>query len=60
MPMQENTKLMIGLREKCWTDTEIIGFCIWIESGNKQYRPKKQGLNTSASALRLAGRGPFL
>ena len=46
MPTQENTKLMIGLREKGWTNTEIIGFCIWIESGNRQYRPQKQGLNT--------------
>jgi len=44
MPTQENAKLMIGLREKGWT--EIIGFCIWAESGNKQYRPQKQGLNT--------------
>ncbi len=44
--MQENTKLMIGLREICWTDTEIIGFCIWVGSGNRQYRPQKQGLNT--------------
>ena len=39
---QENTRLMIGLREKSWSDIAIIDFCIRIGSGFERYRPKFQ------------------
>ena len=37
---QEHTRLIIGLREKGWSDTEIIDFCIWVESEDERYRTK--------------------
>lgn len=42
MNMQESSRFMIGLREKGWSDKEIIDFLIWVESGNDQYRPTPQ------------------
>lgn len=39
MNMQENARLILGLRSKGWTDTEITNFLLWIESGEEQYRP---------------------
>ena len=41
MNMQENARLILGLRYKGWTDTEITDFLLWIESGEEQYRPKQ-------------------
>lgn len=40
MDMQENARLILGLRAKGWTDTEIADFLLWIESGDEQYKPK--------------------
>lgn len=40
MNMQENARLILGLRAKGWTDTEIADFLLWIESGDEQYKPK--------------------
>ncbi len=40
MNMQESSRLILGLREKGWTDTEITDFILWIETGEEQYRPK--------------------
>ena len=40
MNMQENARLILGLRYKGWTDTEITDFLLWIESGGEQYKPK--------------------
>lgn len=42
MTMQENARLILGLRSKGWTDTEIAGFLLWIESGEEQYKPEQQ------------------
>lgn len=39
--MFESSRLIIGLREKGWTGTEIAGFILWIETGDEKYRPKK-------------------
>ena len=39
MTMTENARLMLGLRAKGWTDTEIVNFCIWIGTGNEKYKP---------------------
>lgn len=40
MNMQENARLILGLRSAGWTDTEIADFLLWIESGDEQYKPK--------------------
>ena len=39
MNMSESSRLIIGLRGKGWTDTEIADFILWIETGEEQYRP---------------------
>ena len=40
MNMQENARLILGLRAKGWTDTEIADFLLYIGSGDEQYKPK--------------------
>ena len=40
MNMQESSRLILGLRAKGWTDTEITDFILWIETGEEQYKPK--------------------
>lgn len=42
MSMQENARLILGLRSKGWTDTEITNFLLWIGSGEEQYRPGRE------------------
>ena len=39
MNMQENARLALGLRELGLSDTEIVNFLLWIETGEEQYRP---------------------
>ena len=39
MNMQENARLILGLRAKGWTDTEIADFLLYIASGDEQYKP---------------------
>ena len=41
--MQESSRLILGLRAKGWTDTEITDFILYIESGDEQYKPKSNG-----------------
>lgn len=38
--MSESSRLILGLRTKGWSDTEISDFILWIEIGEEQYRPK--------------------
>ena len=40
MNMQENARLILGLRAKGWTDTEINDLVLWIETGNDNYNPE--------------------
>lgn len=40
MNMSENARLILGLRDKGWTDTEIMSFILWIGTGKTQYKPK--------------------
>lgn len=40
MNMQESSRLILGLRAKGWTDTEINNFILWIETGEEQYKPQ--------------------
>ena len=42
MNMQENSRLILGLRAKGWTDTEINDLVLWIETGNEKYNPENQ------------------
>ena len=39
MNMTENSQWMLGLRAKGWTDTEIVNFCLWVGTGEEQYKP---------------------
>ncbi len=38
--MQESSRLIIGLRAKGWTDTQIADFILYIESGDERYKPQ--------------------
>ena len=40
MQLSESARLIIGLRAKGWTDTEIADFILWVETGDEQYKPK--------------------
>lgn len=42
MNMSESSRLIIGLRSKGWTDTEIADFILWIETGEEKYKPKEE------------------
>lgn len=42
MNMSESSRLILGLRSKGWSDTEITNFILWIETGDERYRPTEQ------------------
>lgn len=42
MTMAEAARLMTGLRSAGWSDTRIVDFVIWVETGDEQYRPKEE------------------
>ncbi|MBQ9359741.1 MAG: hypothetical protein IJT96_01735 [Lachnospiraceae bacterium] len=42
MNMQENSRFIIGLRAAGWTEKQINDFMLYIESGEEQYKPKKE------------------
>ncbi len=42
MTMAENARLILGLRSKGWTDTEITDFILWIETGEDRYQPQEK------------------
>jgi len=41
MNMSETARIIIGLRSKGWSDTEIADFILWVETGDTQYQPKE-------------------
>ena len=41
MNMQENARLILGLRDAGWDEKRINDFMLYIESGDEQYKPKK-------------------
>ena len=45
MNMAESARIMLGLRAKGWTDTEIVNFCLWVETGEERYRPQEETQN---------------
>ncbi len=40
MNMTEISRLIIGLREKGWSEEEINNFILWIGSGEERYMPQ--------------------
>ncbi len=42
MNMTETARLILGLREKGWNDTEIADFILYIETGEEKYKPKNK------------------
>ena len=42
MNMAASSRLILGLRSKGWTDTEIADFILWIETGEEKYRPSQK------------------
>ena len=42
MNMSESSRLSLGLRAKGWSDTEIVDFILWIETGEARYMPKPE------------------
>ena len=40
MQMTEIVRIILGLREKGWNDTDIANFILWIATGDEQYRTK--------------------
>ena len=42
MNMSESSRMILGLRSKGWTDTEITDFILWIETGDNRYEPKSE------------------
>ena len=41
MTMSASARVILGLRSKGWSDTEIVDFILWVEIGEEQYRPKQ-------------------
>lgn len=38
--MAEASRVILGLRAAGWSDTEIVDFILWIETGDERYKPK--------------------
>lgn len=39
MNMQENARLVLGLRSAGWSEKKINDFLLYIETGDEQYKP---------------------
>ena len=44
MNMQENARLVLGLRSAGWSEKKINDFLLYIETGEEQYKPTKDKL----------------
>lgn len=42
MNMSETARLILGLRAKGMSDTEITNLILFVETGEEQYKPKKE------------------
>ncbi|MDE5818041.1 MAG: hypothetical protein K2N41_04425 [Lachnospiraceae bacterium] len=40
MNMQENARLVLGLRSAGWSEKKINDFILYIETGEDQYKPE--------------------
>lgn len=45
MNMQENARLVLGLRAAGWDEKKINDFLLYIETGEEQYKPKPDAKN---------------
>lgn len=41
MNMQETSRLILALRSKGWTDTEINDLILYLETGEEKYKPRE-------------------
>lgn len=41
MPLQEASRVILGLRAAGWNEKSINDFILWIETGNDEYKPKR-------------------
>ena len=41
MPLQEASRVILGLRAAGWDEKSINDFILWIETGNDEYKPKR-------------------
>lgn len=42
MNMSESARIILGLRARGWTDTEIADFILWVETGDEVYKPQNK------------------
>jgi len=42
MNMQENARMILGLRAAGWDEKKINDFILYIETGEEQYKPVKE------------------
>lgn len=40
MNMQENARLVLGLRAAGWSEKKVNDFILYIETGEEQYKPE--------------------
>ena len=59
MNMQENARLVLGLRAAGWSEKKINDFILYIETGEEQYKPDSEirAANSSGTAMRRWNRG---
>ncbi len=48
MNMQENARLVLGLRSAGWSEKKINDFILYIETGEEQYKPDLDKQNKGA------------
>ena len=49
MNMSETARLILGLRAKGMSDTEITNLILFVETGEEQYKPKKESKEKKTS-----------
>ena len=42
MNMSESSRIILGLRAAGWGEKQINDFILWVETGEEQYKPKKE------------------
>lgn len=48
MNLTEVARLLSGLRAAGWSEKEINGFVLYIESGDEQYKPKPKNRDSES------------
>lgn len=47
MNMQENARMVLGLRAAGWSEKKINDFILYIETGEEQYKPEPDAKKTA-------------